>query len=229
MLTKQSFYKHNIPFTQVANEVICSKKLSFKAKGLCAYLMSKPQGWNFSADRIANESNDGRKAVLKGLKELEDVGYLYRVKMPNGRVDYHLKVTLNPKSPNGTLDIEKPKSPNGTLPKRHSAQTALISNKENTINTKDTNNKDLSTPEFFEVFWSLYPRKVAKPNALKAWRKIKPNNLLAAEIMDGLKKHKASRQWQEDNGRFIPHPATFLNQERWKDEVESKKESVLRL
>jgi hypothetical protein len=32
--------------------------------------------------------------------------------------------------------------------------------------------------------------------------------------------HVASEQWRRDDGRFIPHPATWLNQRRWEDEAE---------
>ena len=38
-------------------------------------------------------------------------------------------------------------------------------------------------------------------------------------MLEAIEKHKASSQWQKDGGQFIPHPATWLNQERWEDEI----------
>ena len=76
--------------------------------------------------------------------------------------------------------------------------------------------------DWFDRFWNAYPRKVGKPAAQKAWRKaIKgPKRPGSAgpihEIYAGLERWKASDQWQDE--KFIPYPATFLNQRRWEDE-----------
>ena len=73
-------------FAQVPNNMLWDDKLSFKAKGLWAYIKSKPPNWDFSASRIALETKESRKSILSGLKELETVGYLFRTKLPSGRV-----------------------------------------------------------------------------------------------------------------------------------------------
>lgn len=71
----------------------------------------------------------------------------------------------------------------------------------------------------FATFWAQYPKKVAKPQALKAWKKIKPAGRLLADLIAALKKQKASADWLKDDGRFVPHPATWLNGRRWEDEA----------
>jgi hypothetical protein len=71
----------------------------------------------------------------------------------------------------------------------------------------------------FDEFWNCYPRKVGKQNAYKAWGKINPDPQLKEIIMAALEKHKFTTQWQKDNGQFIPHPATWLSQRRWDDEI----------
>lgn len=86
--------KENVPFTQIANDVLSTRDLSFKAKGMYAYLFSKPDGWDFSGERIIKESKDGKDAVYSGLAELESVGYLIRKKLKTGRIDYFLKHSL---------------------------------------------------------------------------------------------------------------------------------------
>lgn len=73
----------------------------------------------------------------------------------------------------------------------------------------------------FDRFWSEYPNKVKKPNALKAWGKLKPDEGLVEKIMQGLARWKKSDQWTRDGGQFIPHPATWLNGRQWEDEVRS--------
>ena len=76
--------------------------------------------------------------------------------------------------------------------------------------------------ELFNSFYQAYPRKVGKPNAMKVWKKFKVDAELAIKIMASLEAHKKTKQWQDK--QYIPHPATWLNQERWNDEVESSNE-----
>jgi len=76
--------------------------------------------------------------------------------------------------------------------------------------------------ETFEIFWVTYPNKVSKKKALQAWQKIAPRGELLETIMQGLEKAKKSAQWIKDGGQFVPHPTTWLNQERWNDEVITK-------
>lgn len=76
-----------------------------------------------------------------------------------------------------------------------------------------------SADDGFADFWKQYPKKVAKPAALKAWKKIKPAAHVQADLMAALGKHKASADWQKDGGQFIPHPASWLNGRRWEDEA----------
>ena len=85
-------------------------------------------------------------------------------------------------------------------------------------NRNDSNTPVETTVDFFNLFWSAYPRKVAKKAAEKAWDKLKLNQQLFDELMAGLMTAKNSKQWQDP--KYIPHPATWLNGERWKDEME---------
>jgi hypothetical protein len=69
----------------------------------------------------------------------------------------------------------------------------------------------------FEEFWMLYPRKVAKASAKKAWQKLtEEQQLLAAKALDN---HCQYWKLKETAIEFIPHPATWINQERWEDEL----------
>jgi hypothetical protein len=74
--------------------------------------------------------------------------------------------------------------------------------------------------EGFADFWEAYPKKVAKPVALKAWTKLAPDADLRAEMLAALERHKQSKDWTKDEGQYIPHAATWLNQRRWEDELE---------
>lgn len=71
----------------------------------------------------------------------------------------------------------------------------------------------------FDKFWQAYPRKVSKKQAQKSWKKINPSLELFEKILKALEMVKQTEQWKKDNGKFIPYPATWLNQERWTDEI----------
>ena len=112
----------------VANEVLNNPVLSLKAKGLFSYLFSKPDTWDFSADRIQNECAEERKTILRVLKELEEAGYLERQKLPSGRVSYYLKYSVEPKSHIGTET------------KRHGGKVVPISNTDSDSNKEQNSN-----------------------------------------------------------------------------------------
>lgn len=73
----------------------------------------------------------------------------------------------------------------------------------------------------FDVFWDAYPRKVGKGDALESWRKLNPTADTIAAIMQAVQAQKESLAWRKENGRYIPNPATWLNQKRWGDQLDS--------
>lgn len=70
----------------------------------------------------------------------------------------------------------------------------------------------------FERFWQAYPRKVAKADAEKAFQKLGADEVLLTVLLAAILKQSASAEWREEGGKFIPHPATWLNGKRWLDE-----------
>jgi len=85
------------------------------------------------------------------------------------------------------------------------------------------------TKTMFEDFWKLYPRKVNKGTAKKAWEKLcskkltDPDRPTWREIKRAVYAQKKTKQWQ--NKTYIPHPATWLNNYRWLDGVEALNEN----
>jgi hypothetical protein len=71
----------------------------------------------------------------------------------------------------------------------------------------------------FDAFWQIYPRHEARDAALKAWIKLAADESLQARILAAVEAQKANGQWSKDNGKYIPHPASWLNARRWEDEV----------
>lgn len=67
----------------------------------------------------------------------------------------------------------------------------------------------------FDTFWEMYPKRVGKVAAWGAWLKVGPD---PERIATALEWQRKSQGWTKEEGMFIPHPATYLNQRRWEDE-----------
>lgn len=74
-------------------------------------------------------------------------------------------------------------------------------------------------PVLFDKFYQAYPRKVAKPKALAAWVKLNPDVELTDRILEAIERARPTEQWRKEKGKFIPHPATWLNERRFEDEL----------
>jgi len=70
----------------------------------------------------------------------------------------------------------------------------------------------------FEQFWALYPKKAAKKEALKAFSKLRHEQQLSA--INALSNHVQYWKITGTDKMYIPHPSTWINGERWEDEIE---------
>jgi DNA-binding MarR family transcriptional regulator len=104
----------------------------------------------------------------------------------------------------------------------------LPKNTENTKNTSICANADLrkrassqqdETETMFNEFWQAYPKKRDKARARKSFFKIKNLSDVFPHLMQGLEQQKASADWKKDGGKYIPLPSSWLNGERWEDEL----------
>lgn len=88
--------------------------------------------------------------------------------------------------------------------------------KQDTYNKDNKDNKE-NIYSSFELFWSEYPKRTSKKKTQELWVKLSPSEELVEKIITSLRKQKESSQWQ--NLQYVPYPTTWLNQERWNDEI----------
>ena len=90
----------------------------------------------------------------------------------------------------------------------------------NTINKNGKNEKNVKeeiyTSNFLD-FWNAYPRKIGKGKAFESYQKIKQPRPSLKIILDAIEIQNKTDQWKDTS--FIPHPATWINQRRWEDEI----------
>lgn len=88
----------------------------------------------------------------------------------------------------------------------HTSVTVTVSDTD-TVPASDCSND-------FEIFWNEYPRKVGKKEAFRAFKKA---NMPVQVLLSAVREQKQSAMWTKEGGRYIPNPATWLNQGRWDD------------
>lgn len=77
------------PYTMINNRLLHDKKLSWKAKGILAYLLSLPDDWKVYETEIVNHAADGIGSLRSGIEELIENDYIHRTRERNGKG--HLK------------------------------------------------------------------------------------------------------------------------------------------
>lgn len=92
----------------------------------------------------------------------------------------------------------------------------------------DTNPKPLisTLEQYFELFWKSYPKKQARTVASKAFIKLSPTLETLNMMLESISRSKTTDAWLQDGGKFIPMPATWLNQRRWEDESSQQEVSA---
>lgn len=70
-------------YTVMANHHLKSRTLTLKAKGLLSVILSLPDTWDYTLKGLACINREGIDAIREGIKELEDAGYIDRIRTRN--------------------------------------------------------------------------------------------------------------------------------------------------
>lgn len=206
-------------FTIVPNDWLRDQSLSWKARGLLAYLMSHTTEWTTSVAALVRAGTDGKDAVLSGVRELEQAGYLVRTQSRTvegqfGETDYDL---VDPSAPlaDYPATVEpatvEPATVRPTPKKTNLSENQLLEAQEHPHSSAA-----IAAEGEFEVFWRIWPRKVGKRNAESAyWRAVSRGG--SAAVMAGAQRYAENPHCPEE--QFIPHPTTWLNRDGWLDQL----------
>lgn len=161
--------KKNENFTVMDNSGLQDPGLSWKAKGLLAFMLSRPDDWRFYVNELQQNATDGKGATASGIRELIEAGYIAREqKREKGRFksyDYTIyetgvpvsddSPTENPEPDKPALENPSPERPSPEKPKTKNPSTdnpnsekQPIINTNNKPNTKRPNTKEIYTGVF---------------------------------------------------------------------------------
>lgn len=220
-------------YTIISKVPLEDSRLSWKARGLLSYLLSKPDNWNVIVSHLVNEAPDGRDSIFAGLKELEDSGYIRRSRkrMGSGRFDgldtevfeepTTIGLAVNGLSVYGKPDAnEEGLLKNNNINEIRANETDLDLSGERPVNSKNSYSED------FETIWKVYPRKTNKQGAYRKFVcTLKKPDVDYETLLSSVIAYSEEMEGEEE--RFILHGKTFFGpEERWRDwAVEPKTDS----
>ena len=204
------------PFTQIDNEMVKDQRLSIQALGLGVRMLSLDPDKVYSAKWIQSMAGVGRDKLKKLFGELETAGYLQKEQTHDKKGKFSRNSYVIVDIPSQSPFTEKPST---VLPSTENQSTASIDKNNNIPPIIPQGGEGESDLLFlFDRFWHLYPRKVSKEAAWRAWKKLAPDILLCSRMSVALKRQMQSEQWTRDGGRYIPYPSSWINGRRWEDE-----------
>jgi hypothetical protein len=161
---------------------------------------------NPSQKLLAEECSMGLSTLKRHLVDLEEAGYLETVNVFKDNIQrpnqYLLKLSSSPNRATPQPESGYPPSPNRATEPEVKTRIEPVDQKNN----------------FFAEFWKAYPRKTNKGFAEKVFAKLKVDQELLTKMIQAI--HLQSRTvWKDKDQQYIPHPSTWLNGERWEDEV----------
>lgn len=225
-------------FTVVTNQLINDQTLSWAAKGVLCYLLSKPTDWQFFIGDIVKHAACTEYQVQKLIKELETAGYIKRYKdVKPGTNKLYWVWEIN-------IEKENLRQPEiATIVNCDGRKIVPYTNTNTDTNTdltvkplRDINNTDVlftSLPpkgavsdheDDWEQFWKSYTpvkidgrvvQKGSKSVARKKYMQIRKKGVTHDELMQGM---LAYIRYCKENAILSCGVAVFLNQERWKDD-----------
>ena len=163
--------------------------------------------------------------------EVENIKYIYHpnwLRFQKLRNDRYTPTTYPvPQSFQGGSELVTNPSPKsarmGTNPLHNITKHNITKHNLTKHNLTKLNITELNL--MFEKWWKNYPKKVLKMKAQQLFYKVNPDQTLFKKMLSALDNHRESEQWNTQDGKYIPHPTTYLNGARWEDELKPAKSS----
>ena len=215
-------------FTVIDN-VVFNSGLSFRAMGMLTYLLSKPDHWEVSVTQLVKHAKgtakpDGRDAIYAILAELIDKRFVERHAIRNSlgqSAGTEYIVHDSPLPPEPLTD--KPETAQPDTAKPTQVNTDVEVNTETPVNTDNTHTStdadECAMDAAFEHFWSAGMVKTGKKPARQKFAKLAAKQKDPMAFAEQLAADVRQRIAAGVFGFAKLHPITYLNQERWNDEI----------
>jgi hypothetical protein len=216
----------SVNYTKVPNALMNDTSLSFEARGVLVYLLSKPAEWVVRMADIEKQGQIGKEKRQRIIKELVGSQYLIKDQLRGGDnqfagVDYHVYDEPLPEKPL----TENPLTENPSGGKHAPIKDIPLEKKESKKIKKDTdtvvydgngfsNMVDVLDLDDFGMWWNAYPKHTGTAQAKKAYREARKITD-AATLLRGAEAYMAATAGTDK--QYIKAPANWLREELWED------------
>ena len=227
-------------FLILHNATARDRRLSFRARGVLAFVLSLPPGGRTTVEAITAEGTEGREAIRKAMAELEANGYVERVIVRGnaGRIRTDTVVYGSPRAPKEDRPpahrppAHRPPETRSPVPPAQTQETAgqtgtqetglrstgSVKKKTGTTENGTENGVCAGGADAFAAFWDCYPqtRRGTRVNALSMWTWAQNGGgATAQDLADGLAAW--CEHWRRDAvaDRYIPEAENWLRRRRW--------------
>jgi hypothetical protein len=161
---------------------------------------------NPSQKLLAEECSMGLSTLKRHLSDLEAAGYIETINVFKDNIQRPNQYLLNfPSSQNWAT----PPSESGYPPSPNRATEPEVKTRIEPV---------VQSNNYFEEFWKAYPRQTNKGFAKKVFEKLKVDDAMLTKMIQAIYVQNKN-VWKDKDQQYIPHPSTWLNGERWEDEV----------
>ena len=214
-----TLFPHSSGFTQIDNDIFYIQSVvSASAFSLLIRLYRATQGYGVAVKAISGgflqkSTNLSKNTITKATKELEDLGVILVKKRARMASYYQVSVNGVSKVCKSVKDSIKKDSLEILNLEPQTLQEDVAVEVTEVITVED-DAEDIATPDRgFEIFWSMYDKKVNKVASLKAWGKLRPTDHMA--IMQHVEVYVESTPEKQ----FRKDPVNYLKDRVWEDEV----------
>jgi len=223
------------PFAQILNKTLQECR-NLEALAIWCHLQSRSESWTLNPHQLRKHFQIGKDKIYSILNYLIRTNLLIRNVQLSAK-GTHISTTYIVLNGDDFLDTERPvedvhidvqplpDNPDPVQPDPVNTDIRKERDLERKEDYKEISLKDYSATEVarvtvddaFEEFWKIYPVKKNKFRAKKIWERKKYSTIVTLICKDILNRLANEAQWQDV--QFIPHASTYLNNERWNDEI----------
>lgn len=195
-------------WTVIDNDILEDETLTFRDKGLLAFLLSKPDGWKVRSDFLANEGPDGRDAVRTSLNALEARGYISRTQVHDGHGRFHTETVVYEQP----CDVSAGQTSDGVSGAGGADAGEGVPLVSTDLASTETNSRvsaeNLSLRAEFDLWWAEYPRKEDKQLAFMRYKARRRQHHSAEDLLAACQVYARDRA--DENPQFTMKAKNFL-------------------
>jgi hypothetical protein len=199
--------KANIDFFVMHNATAQDSNLSWAARGMLCYLLSKPEGWKTSMADLTRQTKAGRDACKSAFKELEAAGYAIRVKRQGaaGLIVWDTIIKDRPSMDEPSMD--EPSTDKASIYKEQTLENTDIENIEKKDSSSVSKKNGPGYTDGFERFWKAWkPYQTPSGNkreAFNEWVRHVPADWSPDALIEKAEQYTAQCQRTDTNTKHV--------------------------